>query len=102
MTLRCLAAAPTTTPPLGWNDTTDGWTLPPVSSASTFTCPDASAWAMTEFEVPRSMPTIGSVKKLPGRPALPYPDLGRLANTSSYQRSSCARNGHIQPYDALV
>ncbi len=27
MTLRCLAAAPTTTPPLGWNDTTDGWIL---------------------------------------------------------------------------
>ncbi len=27
MTLRCFAAAPTTTPPFGWNDTTDGWIL---------------------------------------------------------------------------
>src|SRR5678816_4169116 len=64
MTLRCLAAAPTTTPPLGWNETTDGWTLYPLSSGSTLTFPAASACATTEFEVPRSMPTMGSLKSL--------------------------------------
>src|ERR1700753_730101 len=98
MTLRCLAAAPTTTPPLGWNETTDGWTLPPASSAKTFTAPVASACATTELDVPRSMPTIGSVTlfPLPGQahaaPQIPYPAVGKLANTSSYQRSIDARN----------
>src|SRR5688572_5508326 len=62
MTLRCFAAAPTTTPPLGWNDTTEGWTLYPFSSASTRAGPVPSAYATTVFDVPRSMPTIGSLR----------------------------------------
>src|SRR3954462_3783552 len=95
MTLRCLAGAPTTTPPLGWNDTTDGWILYPASSASTRTLPVASAYATTVFDVPRSMPTMGSLTDLQA-----YLGLGSVANTRSYQRSSPPRKGHIQPYDA--
>src|SRR5580765_2363467 len=65
MTLRCFAAAPTTTPPFGWNDTTDGWILYPASSPSTRTLPVASAYATTVLEVPRSIPTIGSLTPSP-------------------------------------
>src|SRR3712207_5510771 len=62
MTLRCFAAAPTTTPPFGWNDTTDGWIFAPASSASTRAGPSPSAYATTVFDVPRSIPTIGSLR----------------------------------------
>ena len=43
---------------------------------------------------------IGSLKPLPTRYALAYRSRPAVARTWSYQRSSPARKGHIQPYDA--
>src|SRR5690349_9854192 len=61
MTFCAFASVPTIRPPPmrpSMNAMTDGWTVVPASSASTLTRPSSSSYATTEFEVPRSIPTI--------------------------------------------
>ena len=64
----------------------------------------------TRRRLPQRRPPLQARPRVPTRPIRKKAannrrrsdQLCRLARTRSYQRSRLARNGHIQPYDALV
>src|SRR5215472_4440512 len=58
---RAFAAGPTTTSPLGSNDTADGRRNSPVSGFGRHRGPSASSRATRLFVVPRSMPTTRAI-----------------------------------------
>src|SRR6188768_4044713 len=62
---RSLAARPTSTLPLGWNDTTDGMSTLPCSSGMADAWPSLTT-ATTVLVVPKSMPMTGAIALLLG------------------------------------